>query len=67
LGKIPFLITDNLIAGATFLKRICIIPIKEGLQKMASTEKNETLIKAAKQFENVPWCEDYERMISGML
>jgi hypothetical protein len=34
---------------------------------MASTEKNEALITAAQAFDNVPWCEDYEKMISGML
>ncbi|KAI9734857.1 MAG: hypothetical protein M1834_001937 [Cirrosporium novae-zelandiae] len=34
---------------------------------MASTEKNQDLIQTAKAFENVPWCEQYERMISGML
>ncbi|KAL1861893.1 hypothetical protein Plec18170_000716 [Paecilomyces lecythidis] len=34
---------------------------------MASTKKNPALIEAAKAFENVPWCEDYEKMISGML
>lgn len=34
---------------------------------MASQEKRADLIAAAKQFENVPWCEEYEKMISGML
>lgn len=34
---------------------------------MASTEKNMSLIEHAKRFKNVPWCEDYEKMISGML
>ena len=34
---------------------------------MASKEKNTALIEQAKTFKNVPWCEDYEKMISGML
>jgi hypothetical protein len=29
--------------------------------------KDETIIARAKQLANVPWCDDYERMISGML
>jgi hypothetical protein len=35
--------------------------------KMARMEKNHALIEAAKAFKHVPWCEDYEKMISGML
>ncbi|KAG9232016.1 maltose O-acetyltransferase [Amylocarpus encephaloides] len=31
------------------------------------TEKNEDLIARAKKYKNIPWCEQYERMISGML
>jgi hypothetical protein len=34
---------------------------------MASTSKNEALISAAKSLKHVPWCEDFEKMISGML
>lgn len=34
---------------------------------MASKEKNASLIEQAKAFKNVPWCDDYEKMISGML
>jgi Maltose acetyltransferase hexapeptide capping motif len=34
---------------------------------MASKEKNTALIEQAKAFKNVPWCDDYEKMISGML
>jgi hypothetical protein len=34
---------------------------------MASTSKNHELIAAVKSMKHVPWCEDYERMISGML
>jgi hypothetical protein len=34
---------------------------------MASTKKNTDLIDHAKRFKNMPWCEDYEKMISGML
>jgi hypothetical protein len=29
--------------------------------------KNETIIARAKDLVNVPWCEEYEKMISGML
>ena len=31
-----------------------------------ATVKNEKLIDAVKGFENVPWCDQYERMLSGM-
>jgi hypothetical protein len=34
---------------------------------MASKTKNIALIEQAKTFKNVPWCEDYEKMVSGML
>ncbi|KAL1966997.1 hypothetical protein VTN77DRAFT_3521 [Rasamsonia byssochlamydoides] len=34
---------------------------------MASTTKDAAAIEAARAFNNVPWCEDYEKMISGML
>ncbi|KAK9370331.1 trimeric LpxA-like protein [Lipomyces kononenkoae] len=34
---------------------------------MANTEKDEEFIAYAKTLEGIPWCEDYERMISGML
>lgn len=30
-------------------------------------QKDQKLIDAAKDFANVPWCENYERMLSGML
>lgn len=32
-----------------------------------SKEKNQELIAIAKTYKNTPWCEQYERMISGML
>ncbi|KAK9238614.1 trimeric LpxA-like protein [Lipomyces kononenkoae] len=34
---------------------------------MANTEKNEEFIAYAKTLTGIPWCDDYERMISGML
>jgi hypothetical protein len=34
---------------------------------MASAEKIPAAIEAAKNVTNVPWCEDYEKMILGML
>jgi hypothetical protein len=34
---------------------------------MANKEKNTALIAHAKTFANTPWCDDYEKMISGML
>lgn len=34
---------------------------------MASTEKDPATIESAKALENVPWCDDYEKMISGVL
>jgi hypothetical protein len=29
--------------------------------------KNKAIIARAKDLVNVPWCEEYEKMISGML
>lgn len=35
---------------------------------MASkTEKDQEQIAIAKGLENIPWCDDYEKMISGVL
>ncbi|KAI1854001.1 hypothetical protein JX266_001142 [Neoarthrinium moseri] len=34
---------------------------------MAATEKDPVAIEAAKKLANVPWCDHYERMISGVL
>ena len=34
---------------------------------MAATQKDPTIIATAKSLQNIPWCEQYERMISGML
>ncbi|KAI1743775.1 putative sugar O-acetyltransferase [Xylaria scruposa] len=34
---------------------------------MASTQKDSTAIETAKELAHVPWCEEYEKMISGML
>lgn len=34
---------------------------------MAATEKNAVEIAKAKKLNHVPWCEEYEKMISGML
>lgn len=31
------------------------------------TQKNDQAIAYSKRLENVPWCDDYEKMISGML
>ena len=33
----------------------------------ASQEKDETQIAHARTLKNIPWCEQYERMVSGML
>ncbi len=36
--------------------------------EMAAQAKDQELIQAAKELGgNVPWCEEYEKMISGML
>ncbi|KAI9146860.1 Sophorolipid acetyltransferase [Paramyrothecium foliicola] len=32
-----------------------------------ATQKNESAITYSKTLTNVPWCDDYEKMISGML
>ncbi|KAF4811352.1 putative acetyltransferase [Colletotrichum siamense] len=34
---------------------------------MARTAKNSEIIQLAKELKGTPWCEEYERMISGML
>ncbi|KAF2118604.1 hypothetical protein BDV96DRAFT_570256 [Lophiotrema nucula] len=34
---------------------------------MAAQAKNQTEIEKAKKLNHVPWCEEYEKMISGML
>jgi len=34
---------------------------------MAAKQKNEEQIALARRLNHVPWCEEYEQMISGML
>lgn len=34
---------------------------------MASKEKDQKQIEVARGMKHIPWCEQYERMISGML
>lgn len=34
---------------------------------MAATEKDESQLAIARTLKNIPWCDDYEKMISGML
>lgn len=34
---------------------------------MAATEKREDIISIARDLNGVPMCDDYEKMISGML
>ena len=34
---------------------------------MAANEKNVQELEKAKKLNHVPWCEEYEKMISGML
>jgi hypothetical protein len=34
---------------------------------MAATQKNGAEIEKALALNHVPWCEEYEKMISGML
>ncbi|KAM0330876.1 hypothetical protein ACHAQA_003832 [Verticillium albo-atrum] len=34
---------------------------------MAATNKDAAAIEFAKQLQHIPWCDDYEKMISGML
>lgn len=34
---------------------------------MAATTKNTQEIEKAKKLNHVPWCDEYEKMISGML
>ncbi|PMB65424.1 Maltose O-acetyltransferase [Beauveria bassiana] len=34
---------------------------------MAATERNQAALELAKTLEHIPWCDDYEKMISGVL
>jgi hypothetical protein len=34
---------------------------------MAAQEKNMQEVEKAKKLSHVPWCDEYEKMISGML
>jgi hypothetical protein len=34
---------------------------------MAAQEKNTQEVEKAKKLNHVPWCDEYEKMISGML
>lgn len=34
---------------------------------MAATDKDPAAIELAKKLEHIPWCDDYEKMISGVL
>lgn len=45
--------------------RICLDSLTT--QNMAATEKDQAVIAAAKELQHVPWSEEYEKMISGML
>ena len=42
------------------------IPPVDG-NRDASTEKDPVSIAFARTLNKVPWCEDYEKMISGMM
>lgn len=33
----------------------------------ANTEKDPATLELARTLENTPWCDDYEKMISGVL
>jgi len=33
---------------------------------MATTEKNPEIITRASTLANTPWCDEYEKMVSGM-
>lgn len=34
---------------------------------MAAHQKNQEILDLAKPLRNIPWCEEYEKMISGMM
>jgi uncharacterized protein YdeI (YjbR/CyaY-like superfamily) len=34
---------------------------------MAATEKDPATIEFARKLANTPWCDDYEKMVSGVL
>lgn len=37
------------------------------LHTMAKTQKDNEIIEIARGLTGTPWCEEYEKMISGML
>ncbi|KAF4547136.1 Maltose acetyltransferase-like protein [Elsinoe fawcettii] len=41
--------------------------LKKALSMQSLRRRNEKAIEFAKTLSNVPWCDDYEKMISGML
>lgn len=34
---------------------------------MAKAQKDPEIIEIARTLENTPWCEEYEKMVSGMM
>jgi len=57
----------NILSGVDCLLFVRLFDFSKFLNVMAATGKNTTEIEKAKQLSNVPWCEEYEKMISGML
>ena len=54
-----------MIAYGTIASSSTMSSPKEGSYTIA-TEKSQDLINKAKALNHVPWCEEYEKMISGM-
>ena len=48
------------------LKSHALHKITDVLPTMAAATKNEANLLMAREASNVPWCEPFERMISGM-
>jgi hypothetical protein len=67
VGEQTPLIQTSIIDHSGFSRKLKLRTVEIPPDKMASKEKNMALIEEARNFKNVPWCEDYEKMISGML
>lgn len=61
-------VRSKLVFGRSTLQRQDSTQLKQTQTfTMAASEKNNELIEAARRLQHTPSCDDYERMISGML
>lgn len=53
--------------GQTCRDRLSFAKPCNDISTMAATSKNEEQLALARSLKHVPWCAEYEKMISGML